>query len=448
MRAVVGNGRKTAIEHAYKIGAAQAKYRTPLLTNAKSLGIDVVPRAIDSMSAPMLVRIMDESDVSDNLGAVSNAKAGLDQSDVERATNDVRSFDFGSMEFDERGEPTPESVAKFIASLPKNEVGNLVTHDGRITPQAIQRFMAATFKYAYEDDALVGEVTMETYPNAKRVLDAAMAASGVMAALKGMGEFDVSLAVADAIRLAINAKRQGFELANMAQNQDIAISDEGRAVAQMLGNPAVSGSSKRMAEALRRWGMLALQNARIAEENQHQGGLLGPAPTLSRADIFAALGSDANPTEQAVTGREQPNSEVKQDDAVMDPSTAGTEIGLFGPILTQYRHDAQGAIKALTELQNGEAVAALYHPAVGDIDLVWGQMGDPSKDFAGGHGLAKLYGKHPEVVSDLQGILSSLKVKSKTENRIILESSDHKSAVSLNWAGKEKLATLGLRKED
>lgn len=91
MRAVVGNGRKTAIEHAYKIGAAQAKYRTPLLTNAKSLGIDVVPRAIDSMSAPMLVRIADESDVSDNLGAVSNAKAGLDQSDVERATNDVRS---------------------------------------------------------------------------------------------------------------------------------------------------------------------------------------------------------------------------------------------------------------------------------------------------------------------------------------------------------------------
>lgn len=111
-------------------------------------------------------------------------------------------------------------MAKFIASLPKNEVGNLVTHDGRITPQAIQRFMAATFKYAYEDDALVGEVTMETDPDAKRVLDAAMAASGVMAALKGTGEFDVSLAVADAIRLAINAKRQGFELANMAQNQD------------------------------------------------------------------------------------------------------------------------------------------------------------------------------------------------------------------------------------
>lgn len=63
----------------------------------------------------------------------------------------------------------------------------------------------------------------------------------------------------------------------------------------MLGNPAVSGSSKRMAEALRRWGMLALQNARIAEENQRQGGLLGPAPTLSRADIFAALGSDNQP---------------------------------------------------------------------------------------------------------------------------------------------------------
>ena len=219
--------------------------------------------------------------------------------------------------------------------------------------------------------------------------------------------------------------------------------------------------------------MLALQQARIAEESQYQGSLVPPA-TLSREQLFDALGSDSNPTEQAVEGsklaqersaavalpvqqqaskedaapalptnlseagpttdlqlnaagkpfssegaaklalrkfgygtvvpvqgggyaiqmqgrmgdpgavmrgqagkngfgpndvlpKAQPKAEIKQDEST-SPNTAAPEIGPFGPVLRQYRHDAQGAIKALTELQDGEAVAALYHPEVGDID--------------------------------------------------------------------------------
>lgn len=115
--------------------------------------------------------------------------------------------------------------------------------------------------------------------------------------------------------------------------------------------------------------------------------------------------------------------------------TEAQATGDFGPILTQFRHDAQGAIKALTELQDGEAVAALQHPEVGDIDLVWGKAGTKESN---GSGLAKLVKWHPEVVANLQGVISSLKVVERTENRIQLESETHKAAVRLEWNGTAK----------
>ena len=292
LRAIAGNGRKEAINHAYALGVAQEKYLPNLLQEANKFGIEVQPQALEAMQRPMLVRIMDEGDVTDNFGAVTNARIGLDRSDVEQAADDARDFDFGQTAFDERGAPTEDSIAKFIQSLPSNEAGNLATKDGRITAQAERRFMAATFKRAYEDDALVQEVTMETDPDAKRVLDAAMNASGVMAALKGRGEFDLAPAVADAMKIAINAARKKTKLADEAENQDIAISDEGRMVARFLAKPEVNGSSQRMAAALRQWGKKALTQAEIqaAEREGGQGNLLGePTPTMSRKQLFDEL---------------------------------------------------------------------------------------------------------------------------------------------------------------
>lgn len=82
-------------------------------------------------------------------------------------------------------------------------------------------------------------------------------------------------------------------------------------------------SPKRMAEGLRRWGQLVLQQARIAEENQYQGGLLEPTPTLSREQLFAALGSDSNPTEQAIAGRVPTNRPSRWPEQAPDHQGAG-----------------------------------------------------------------------------------------------------------------------------
>ncbi len=116
----------------------------------------------------------------------------------------------------------------------------------------------------------------------------------------------------------------------------------------------------------------------------------------------------------------------------------GEVTGPHGPIYTEYRHDAQGAIAKLLETRNGEAVAALYHPAVGHIDLIWGDAG---ANKAKGYGLAKIDRWHPEVIGDLQGILSTLVEDPKhprNANTVQLENDGYRAAIGLNWKGAPK----------
>lgn len=109
--------------------------------------------------------------------------------------------------------------------------------------------------------------------------------------------------------------------------------------------------------------------------------------------------------------------------------------GPFGQVFTEYRGDAQGAIARLTQEQSGNATAALSHPEIGDIDLVWGKAGTNRHD---GYGLAKLVRWHPEVLSDLQGLIGSMRVTQRSENRVHLESEDHEASVRLQWDGQSK----------
>lgn len=109
--------------------------------------------------------------------------------------------------------------------------------------------------------------------------------------------------------------------------------------------------------------------------------------------------------------------------------------GDHGLIYTEFRHNAKAAINKLLRTKAGEAVSALHHPEVGDIDLIWGK--DTGKRNTS-YGLAKLVHYHPEVVGHLQDILNTLKKTKQSENSIQLESESHKAVVKLSWLGKEK----------
>lgn len=121
-------------------------------------------------------------------------------------------------------------------------------------------------------------------------------------------------------------------------------------------------------------------------------------------------------------------------------------IGPFGQVFEQFKGDAQGAIAHLRQAQGGEAVGALNHPELGDIDLVWGEEGTNQHD---GYGLAKLIRWHPEVVDNLQEIVASMPVVKRSANRAMLESTDHKGGVRLQWDGVRKHWLLtAFRKEE
>jgi len=113
----------------------------------------------------------------------------------------------------------------------------------------------------------------------------------------------------------------------------------------------------------------------------------------------------------------------------------GEEEGPFGKIFTEHHHDAQGAIDKLTQEKGGEAVGALHHPDIGDIDLVWGKEGTGASD---GYGLAKLLKFHPEVVKDLQNIVSGMNVVTEGKNRKVLESPTHSATIRLDWNKESK----------
>lgn len=109
--------------------------------------------------------------------------------------------------------------------------------------------------------------------------------------------------------------------------------------------------------------------------------------------------------------------------------------GVFGDIYDQFRGKAKEAIKFLLRKRSGEAIGALHHKEVGDIDLVWGKEGTGKSN---GFGLSKLAKFHLEVLDSLQDILDDMVVISRSANRVNLESKTHKAAVRLEWDGEKK----------
>ena len=175
----------------------------------------------------------------------------------------------------------------------------------------------------------------------------------------------------------------------------------------------------------------------------HEQGFFGAKPADKKDEAIQAA---VDHLKEEATQQDIPAKEKREDAALVaklegakdaEPKATGGESGPFGPIFRQFHHDAQGAIEHLKQAQTGEAVAALHHPEVGDIDLVWGRTSDDPRST--GEGLAKLLRWHPEVLGDLQGFISSLHVHQKHKTRIHLTNDlARRAAVRLDYSGKTK----------
>lgn len=131
-----------------------------------------------------------------------------------------------------------------------------------------------------------------------------------------------------------------------------------------------------------------------------------------------------------------PIEAVSRETSALDAPQLQREPAEIGPRFDDVdAGDWPAVVDRMLEEKTGEVPAALSHPEIGPIDVIWGKAGTNRSD---GYGLAKIVRYHPEVIEDLPAILAGMEVTSRTKTRVQLETANHKAAVRLDWDGKAK----------
>jgi len=162
LRAIAGNGRVAGVQAAYQRGNTTT-YKEAMAEDSAH-GID--PDVINNMAEPILVRLMPMSEVTEDIGDVTNIQPGLKMNPVEQAKNDINRVDLTDLRFDDNGRVTYDAVVKFINSMPVEERGDLLDN-GTPSEAAFDRLNAAIFQQAYGNDELTRLAYQARDPEAK-----------------------------------------------------------------------------------------------------------------------------------------------------------------------------------------------------------------------------------------------------------------------------------------
>lgn len=278
MRAIAGNGRIAGLQAAHERGTGKAYVDELLADNLHGINPDVVR----GMRQPVLVRIMPTSEVTADIGDVSNTVGNLDLSAVEQARTDSQRVDLDALQFSEDGAITAEAARAFVRGMPQSEHGALLDTNGQPTRQAMDRLNAAVFSRAYGNDGLVRLYAQAQDPEARLVLSALARLAPKMARLEGAGALDFRDVVAQAAELAVNARRSGRRIADAAAQTDIAADPMVGVVLDLFArNPR---SNREAIEQLGRAADMA-----YSEANKADADMFGAVPKASRADVFKQM---------------------------------------------------------------------------------------------------------------------------------------------------------------
>lgn len=125
---------------------------------------------------------------------------------------------------------------------------------------------------------------------------------------------------------------------------------------------------------------------------------------------------------------------------VFDRLLATPERGDFGPIFRGYEGEA--AIEKLLKERQGEVVGAMSDPRLGEnssIDFVWGEAGDPRKEYSGGYGLAHIEAKHgAEMIRRMPEIIRSGKMSFETNDRVYFDAPQGRVVLKRQWMDNAK----------
>jgi hypothetical protein len=309
IRPVAGNGRVAGLQKAYGQDTASDYVQSLINDPAHGISSDV----ISGMKNPVLVRVMPKSSLTPDIADKGNVGGQLGMSPTEQAKIDMGRFDLAGVEFLADGSPTRKTLQQFIAAMPKEEQATLLNKQGTPNPMAKIRLANALFARAYANDALIDLYAEATDAEAQQILRGMAIAAAPMAELEGAGDYDIRQYVAKAAELAVNARRQGVDLATYAQQGDLEMDLLTQQIVQMFA--ANKNAPRRIGDALTG---LAQEAAKANLELQGGPDLFGNAPVgRPIEDIFSTLRGE--PTGRAPIVDEEPPVAEDQPGATEKP---------------------------------------------------------------------------------------------------------------------------------
>ena len=311
IRPVAGNGRVAGLQEGYgKSSPALADYAAKMALDPRH-GID--PNVIKATPNPVLIRIMPKTEITRNIGDVSNVSTGLELSPLEKAKNDANRLDLSNVEFEETEDGSlklnKKSANQFIQAMPENERGTMVDSRGEPNTVAMDRLRNAMFWKAYNSDRLGHLYTEATDPEAKLILSAMQKAVPKMVQLEGAGIYDVRPNVVEAAEMAVNARRRGVPLKDLVNQEDMTRDPTTQAILEMFASHSRSGN--RMGDLLGRFAEEAYKDANVTED------MFGEKPQRPLNEIAEAL----KPAEEEVklAPPEEKKAPLKLDESKITP---------------------------------------------------------------------------------------------------------------------------------
>lgn len=286
-RAIAGNGRIAGLQEAYR-NVKATKYKEELTKALKEFGIS--RRAVKKMREPILVRVMDDADVKEGVGELSNRTGTLKLNPAEQAAQDARNVRLEEVEFTKDNGIAVRSMDEFVRRTPDKE--GLIDAEGKVIYDNVrQRMKSAIFAAAYPDNRLINRFIADD-PKDKRVMDVLQAAAPEVVKLRRHGgDFDFSGDLMEALADYMQTKQEARKINGEKVEGEITESFfEATPVQAWFRDILLSKNPERLKDAL----------ARFNEVAQQESGGEGLFGKVSRDEVFNQVKSEFGALDKAI----------------------------------------------------------------------------------------------------------------------------------------------------
>lgn len=286
-RAIAGNGRIAGLQEAYR-NVKATKYKEELTKALKEFGIS--RRAVKKMREPILVRVMDDADVKEGVGELSNRTGTLKLNPAEQAAQDARNVRLEEVEFTKDNGIAVRSMDEFVRRTPDKE--GLIDAEGKVIYDNVrQRMKSAIFAAAYPDNRLINRFIADD-PKDKQVMDVLQAAAPEVVKLRRHGgDFDFSGDLMEALADYMQTKQEARKINGEKVEGEITESFfEVTPVQAWFRDILLSKNPERLKDAL----------ARFNEVAQQESGGEGLFGKVSRDEVFNQVKSEFGALDRAI----------------------------------------------------------------------------------------------------------------------------------------------------